>query len=276
MRSTFRLSPPGDLTPGAIATIRLPGPRMYHKAIIAGLAIADVEWVRLVLNNRVSQEWTAEALNVANMFDGLGDWDASTFIVPFDQVGLKQRGHEEMTALNVGDMEIRDGYATGVLLSGAELQIKVAAGAVSPAITDQRAVVSPAKQGMGPGFIRTVYRIPGVPGQAGRWDFDKLPHGTRASQFLSRLFIKAANVTELEIERDTRTAFERTAAVNDFLLANSERNPQAGWYVVDFTEDGYGENRLDVRNIGDFRLKFTSSGAEVLDMYAEYIGELET
>lgn len=283
MRSSFRLAPVEGVAPGAVATLRLPGPRQYHAVQLVGLAIADVEWIRVMGNNRPTQEYTAEALNVFNKFDGLTDWDGTSLMIPMDQTGMKKRDHEEMTALNVGSPEIdpRTGAKTGVMLSTAEIHIKIKDTATDPAVTAQYAIISPAifgeigKARGGPGVVRSVFRLPGIQGSSGRWDFEKLPKGTRATPALSRLFIKANNITELEIERDQRTVFERTKVLNDFILANAKRAPQSGWYIVDFTENGYGENRLFVGNAQDLRLKFTSSAAETVEIYAEYIGELE-
>ncbi|TVZ37682.1 hypothetical protein P886_2025 [Alteromonadaceae bacterium 2753L.S.0a.02] len=271
MRNTLRLPPAEGVSAGTTATVRLTGPRCYHDVTVqTNFPFAQINAIRIVANNRTVQEYTGEALNAFNKFDDLQATDDTFFTVYFDQSGLKQRAHEEMTAFNVGSTNPKDGS----ILADLELQFDIDAAATNPSVVNSWATVSPVKAG-GPGAIRSIYRLPGTAGVSGRWDFDKLPKRTRGAQFLSRLFIKAANITEIELQRDMRTNWERTAALNTRLQGDSDRNPQAGWFVIDFTEDGYGENRLDVRTVNDLRLKVTSSGAETVEMFAEYIGELE-
>ncbi|WNZ54159.1 major capsid protein P2 [Microbulbifer sp. MKSA007] len=275
MRNTFRLAPAEGVAAGATATIRLPGPRCYHGVTIqTSFPRSKINAIRIAANNRTVQEYTGEAIDVFNAFDGRQEGNDTFLSIPFDQTGLKLRGHEEQTAFNVGSMEIKNGAATGVILGDLELQIDIDATASTPVIHNAWATISPVKEG-GPGALRSIYRLPGVQGVTGRWDYDKLPKGTRASQFLSRLFIKSSYITEIELERDTRTIWERTNDLNTWLQNDGERFPQGGWFVIDFSEEGYGENKLDCRTARDLRLKITSSNSETVEMFAEYIGELE-
>ncbi|WP_444884857.1 major capsid protein P2 [Microbulbifer sp. PSTR4-B] len=275
MRNTFRLAPAEGVAPGVTATINLPGPRCYHDVTIqTSFPRSQINAIRIVANNRTAQEYTGEAIDVINAFDGRQKGDDTYITIPFDQTGLKVRMFEELTAFNVGSMEIKNGVATGVILSDLEIQIDIDASANNPRILNSWATISPVKEG-GPGALRTIYRLPGVSGVTGRWDYDKLPKGTRNSQYLSRLFIKTSQITELEIERDGRTIWERTAGLNTWKQNDGERFPQAGWFVIDFSEEGYGENKLDCRTARDLRLKLTSAAAENVEMFAEYIGELE-
>lgn len=271
MRNTLRLPPADGVSAGATATLKLTGPRCYHGVTVqTNFAFAGITAVRVVANSKTVQEYTGEALNVINKFDALQGTDDSFFTVWFDQVGLKQRALEELTAFNVGSLDPNK----GTILNSLELHIDIAASVESPKILNAWAEVSQVKSG-GPGALRTLYRIPGTTGVSGRWDFDKLPKKTMASQFLNRAFIKASNITEIELQRDTVTIWERTAALNARIQGDSERVPQAGWFVIDFTENGYGENKLDCRAATDLRLKVTSSAAETVEIFAEYIGELE-
>lgn len=270
MRNTFRLPPAEGVSAGATATIRLLGPRCYHKATIeSNIPFSKINAIRVVGNNRPVQEYTGAALLAFCGFDGLQAPTDTVFSVFFDQTGLKQRAHEEQTAFNVGSIG-----ADGSILNDLELQIDIDATAVAPKIKNTWATISPVKAG-GPGAVRSIYRLPGIQGVSGRWDYDKLPRNTRGSQFMSRLFIKAANIDMLEIKRDLQTIWERSVTVNTWLQNDGERTPQAGWFVIDFSEEGYGENKLDCRTARDLRMVIDSSGAETVEMFAEYIGELE-
>ncbi|WP_164837494.1 major capsid protein P2 [Streptomyces sp. B29(2018)] len=272
MRNTLRLAPAEGVTPGGTATIRLPGPRCYHDMVIqcSSLPFSQINAVRVLANSRIVQEYTGEALDVINQFDGLQAGDDTFLKINFDQTGLKLRGHEEQTAFNVGSLDPND----GAILNSLEVQIVIDGAATGPKIVDQWATVSPVKAG-GPGAIRSIYHVPGINAPSGRWDWDKLPARTRNAQFLSRIFIKASNLTNVEVKRDNITNWERTAALNTFIQNDSERFPQGGWFVVDFSENGYGENRLDVRTVKNLLLKMESNGAETVEMFAEYIGQLE-
>ncbi|AYM04229.1 hypothetical protein D8911_14595 (plasmid) [Levilactobacillus brevis] len=270
MRQTIRLAPAEGVAPGQTATIKLPKPRLYHAFVLAtNIPVAQINEIRIMANAKAMQSFSGEALDVMNQFDGLQAGDGSFIRINLDQSGLKQRIHEELTAVNVGSLNPN----TGQIIDNLSLEIDIDAAATTPAITNSYAVQSPVREG-GPGAIRSIRRLY-AQGLNGRWDFDKLPKGTRSHQWISRIFIKAAAITDLEIERDGRTVWERSAALNDFMLADSERAPQSGWVVVDFSEEGYGENKLDVRTAQDLRLKITSSSAETVEILAEYLGELE-
>ncbi|MFC6631665.1 major capsid protein P2 [Microbulbifer taiwanensis] len=270
MRQTVRLAPAEGVAPGQTATIKLPKPRLYHAFLLAtNIPTSEINEIRIMANAKAMQSFSGEALDVMNEFDGLQAGDGSFIRICADQTGLKQRMHEELTAINVGSTN----QNTGQVIDSLSLEIDIKGTATTPAITNAYAIQSPVRAG-GPGAIRSIRRLY-AQGLTGRWDFDKLPKGTRSHQWISRVFIKAANITDLEIERDGRTVWERSTALNDFVLADSERVPQAGWVVVDFSEDGYGENKLDVRTAQDLRLKITSSGAETVEIVAEYLGELE-
>ncbi|WP_295797396.1 major capsid protein P2 [uncultured Microbulbifer sp.] len=270
MRQTIRLAPAEGVAPGQTATIKLPKPRTYHAFVLAtNIPTSKINEVRVMANAKAIMSFSGEALDVMNEFDGLQAGDGSFVRICIDQTGLKRRDLEELTALNIGSLNPK----TGQIIDSLSLEVDIDGTATTPAITNAYAIQSPVREG-GPGMIRSLRRLY-AQGLAGRWDFDKLPKGTRSHQWISRIFIKAANITDLEIERDGRTVWERTTALNDFMLADSERSPQAGWVVVDFSEDGYGENKLDVRTAQDLRLKLTSSGAETVEILAEYLGELE-
>ena len=270
MRNTFRLPPAEGVGAGTTATIRLLGPRCYHKLTVEGnIPFSKINAIRVVGNNRPVQEYTREALTAMCLFDKKQAPTDTKFSISFDQTGLKQRGKKEQTAFNVGSIG-----ADGSILNDLEVQIDIDATAVNPKITNSWASISPVKAG-GPGAIRSIYRMPGIAGVAGRWDYDKLPKGTRGSQFMSRLFIKADNITDLVVKRDMSTIWERSESLNTWVQGDGDRVPQAGWYVIDFSEHGYGENKLDCRTAKDLRLELTSSGAETVEMFAEYIGELE-
>lgn len=271
MRTPLLLSPTGPLTPGGTATIRLPGPRCYHSVLVqcSSLLFSEIDFIRVLGNSRVIQEFTGEALDVFNKFDGYQAADDTYFRVNFDQTGLKERRDEEITSFNVGSLG-----KDGAYLKDLEIQVGINSAATNPKIVRSTAIVSPKKEG-GPGAIRSVYRKPGIPGSAGKWVIDSLPHGTRQTEFLSRLFIKAANINSVEIKRDGVTNWEREAGENTFELGDAERNPQAGWFIIDFSENGYGENKLDVREVKDVVLNIDSSAAETVEVFAEYIGKLE-
>lgn len=271
MRNTLRQPPVEGVSAGSTATLRLTGPRCYHSVTVqCDFPFSKINAIRMVANNRTVQEYTGESLNVFNAFDNLQETDDTFFTVYFDQAGLKERAHEEITAFNVGSLNPQ----TGAILNDLELQFDIDRTASSPKVIDAWAEISPVKGG-GPGALRSIYRQPGIAGVAGRWDYDKLPKRTLGSQFLSRLFIKADHITEIELQRDMRTNWERTEALNTRLQGDSKRTPQDGWFIIDFTENGYGENRLDARAVNDLRLKITSAQAETVEIFAEYIGELE-
>lgn len=271
MRTPQLLSPAKGVVAGGTATIRLPGPRCYHSVTVqcANLPFSQIDAVRVFANSRMVQEYTGEALDVFNQFDGGQAADDTFFTVNFDQTGLKERRDEEITGFNVGSLGPDGSY-----LKDLELQIVINQAATNPQIVKSTAIVSPVKAG-GPGAIRTISRKPGLNGSAGDWVIDNLPHGTRQTEWLSRIFIKTDYLDKLELKRDGVSNWLRDAALNTFCQNDSERSPQAGWFIVDLSENGYGENKLDLRSVKDFILYLNSTQAESVEVFAEYIGKLE-
>ena len=91
MRNTLRLPPAEGVAAGSFATIRLTGPRCYHDTTVqTNFPFSKVKSIRIVVNNTTAQEYTGEALNVFNKFDGLQGTDDNFFTVYFDQQGLNE------------------------------------------------------------------------------------------------------------------------------------------------------------------------------------------
>ncbi|MFC6631644.1 major capsid protein P2 [Microbulbifer taiwanensis] len=225
MRQTVRLAPAEGVAPGQTATIKLPKPRLYHAFLLAtNIPTSEINEIRIMANAKAMQSFSGEALDVMNEFDGLQAGDGSFIRICADQTGLKQRMHEELTAINVGSTN----QNTGQVIDSLSLEIDIKGTATTPAITNAYAIQSPVRAG-GPGAIRSIRRLY-AQGLTGRWDFDKLPKGTRSHQWISRVFIKAANITDLEIERDgTGGSAPPRSMTSCWPTASAYRRP-AGWW----------------------------------------------
>ncbi len=93
---------------------------------------------------------------------------------------------------------------------------------------------------------------------------------------MDRVFLKPSTGTleTLRVLANSYKVFERSAALNERKQMDGIRVPQAGLYVIDRTEHGYGGDPFDLRSLDDWRLQFTTSGALTVTAYSHYLGGL--
>jgi len=277
MLSTKRIKTVEGLSQGSTATIRLPIGMTYHSLLLKGAGDLDVvtgiDEIRLVINGKPIQRWKnggAEA-NTTNLFDGRANATSdNTLVLDFERKGMLKREARAVTAIGTGlpfDASVNPFPITTMYL---ELDLASDAGANLQLVCKARQ--SPKSvTGMVTHRRQFSYAAEG----AGDFEITDLPKGG----LINRVFFKGTNIDALTIERDGYIIFERDKGENERIQADGIRVPQAGYYVFDPTEEGYGGEGLATRDaqnqrVQDLRFRLEMSGAENIQVTVEYIDVL--
>lgn len=261
-------------------TFRLPIGRRYHALQLIGsgtaFAPSDLSEIRVLANNKVVQRYTGADRDMMNLFDGrhAAAIDAASFtlVLPFDRYGILTKAGEEETALNTGSVDPN----SGKVINSLSVEIDIGAAPTGTLALDMYATTSEQLPG-GPGTVPYIVKSIRDYAGAAEYDLSDLPRGGVTTQFIDKLFFKPSGGATLENVRvlaNSYKVFERTAALNERIQRDGIRVPQAGVYVIDRTEHGYGGDPFDLRGLDDWRGQFTTSGATSVTMYAHYLGGL--
>jgi len=269
-----------SVTAGQTTTFRLPIGRRFHEVQIIGsgtaFAPADLSEIRVLLNNKVTQRFSGSDRNTMNIFDGRAAAASSsagfTLILPFDRYGILTKAGEEETAINTGSTDPN----TGKVINNFSIEVDVASSGPTGTLTmDMYATTSEQIPG-GPGTVPYILKSTRDYSSAAEYDLSDLPRGGVTTQFVDRIFFKPSTSTleNLRVLANSYKVFERTAALNERKQIDGIRVPQAGWYVIDRTEHGYGGDPFDVRGLDDWRIQFTTGAALTNTVYTHYLGGL--
>jgi len=266
---------------GSTTTFRLPIGRKYHSlSLVASattFAVTDLSEIRVLLNNKVTQRFSGADRNTMNLFDGREDAadSAAAFKleIPFDRYGLLTKAGEEETAINTGSA---DPNTNRVINSfSLEIDLSGAGGITGTPALDLFATTAEQDAG-GPGTVPYILKSTRDFSAAAQYDIADLPRGGIATQFIDKVFMKPSTSTldTFVVLANQYKLFERSTALNERKQRDGIRVPQAGWYVIDRTEHGYGGDPFDLRNLDDWRIQLNTGAALSLTMYTHYMGQL--
>lgn len=277
---TIKLPNPEGVVAGGTATFRIPVGRRIHALYLdyaynaSTQNVADFEEIRIYANGQVIQRFTGVERDLLNQFDGL---PASTgvLVIPFDRSELKTVVGQEETAINTGVAD-----STGRSITSMYMEIDLASGmTVAAADLELYSKQSDAIAG-GAGTIPYIRREQRNPAGADT-DFqisDLVNPGVNAPDkiALNRVtFVPSTGtIGKLKIDRNTYTIFERTDELNRRIQEAGVRVPQAGYYSIDTTENGYGGEPIELYGMTDFRYRLDVSAAMTLTCISEYLGVL--
>lgn len=280
MRFDTKMPAPNAVAAGSTTTFRLPIGRRFHSLTLIGHAgtafpVSALAEIRVLVNERVIQRFSGPERDAMNKFDGreAAAISATDFelVIPFDRYNLQLREAEEFTAINTGSVG-----ADGRAITSFSVEVDLASSGITgtPAL-QMYATQSEAVAG-GPGYLPYILKSTRDWASADRYDISDLPRGGVDRLFLDKLFIKPSTGTldNFEVLANDVKLFERTARLNEKYQRDGWRNPQAGYYVIDKTEHGYGGDPFDLRNLNDFRVKLDVSAAMTATLHAHYIGQL--
>ncbi len=271
---------------GKKSTFRLPIGLRYHSLVLATTNFAngasDIVEIALKLGNEVIHRYSGTLRDTFNKHDGLSAMTSgdSFLQIPLDRPNLLNRASQEETALNTGVAGPR-----GEIINSMTLEVTLGAGVGATAgmelfaeqsepIVEARDPVTEEMVPAGPGAILRILPETLTVAGTGEKQFHIPDIGNNSRKYLNRAWFVTGNISQLEVQRDRNTVFDRTAALNTDRLTAGKKVPQSGLFVFDRTEHGFGGDMLDLRGVKDFRYIAQMAAAGDIDMYAEYVGTL--
>ncbi len=110
-------------------------------------------------------------------------------------------------------------------------------------------------------------------GAAGEFPLD-IPYGRQAGAQIKRVFLFGATVTAARVKKNGIDVWNRNDALNDFILTEYQRTPQANMVCIDFIEDGNMSKAHNAANSQTHQWFATVSGAGNVDVVCELLDPL--
>lgn len=250
---------------GQTATVRLPVGLRYHKLLIpySGVTLAQMDEIRLIANGKTVQRIIGgEVLDSMNQFDGRNA-ASGVLTLDFERYGLRTRSGSEFTVIDT-TREAKDPIST------LSLEIDINGAAVSPVLTAAKAIQSGAAANANP-ILKHVRVFGYDPAGSGDFEISDLPK----MGAINRVFFKStAGINSIKLTRDGYDVFERTKAENEAIQSDGVRVPQTNYSVVDFSEEGNGQDWLEVAGVQDLRFTLNMAAAGHIDVMVEYLNPL--
>lgn len=248
---------------GQTATMKMPIGLTYHKLLIAysGVTLVQMNEIRLIANGKTIQRLPGGAvLDSMNKFDGRNA-AGGILTLDFERYGLRTRAGSVLTAIGTGDRN--DSRAISTLY----LEIDIDGAAIGTTLS-AKAIQSPPS----PSNALKQIRVFGVdPAGAGDYEISDLPR----LGLINRIFFKtAAIINSVKLRRDGYDVFERDTAENDSVQSDGIRVTQGGYWVMDFSEEGNGQDALEIASVQDLRFTLDMAGAGHIDVIVEYLAPL--
>jgi len=262
MRVTLRMPAPNGVAPGQTATFPLPIGRTYHTLLLnySGITLAQMTEIRLVANGKVMRRITGGTRqDTFNKFCNLAA-AAGILRIDLDRPGMRLKDGEEFTALGTGFPNDPQQVVT------LNLEIDISAAAAAPAFSLKAIQSEPRPFGM----IAKIREFTHNAVAAGDFEIADLPRG----DIIGRIWLSAAGINSVRIERDGFVLFERTAAENTMVQLDGFRTPQANYFVIDPSENGFAGEAYATNGAQDFRLIVNVAGAVAIPTIVEYLGGL--
>lgn len=262
MRVTLRMPSPTGVAPGQTATFPLPIGKTYHDLLLtyAGVTLAQMTEIRLIANGKVMRRVTgAVRQDTFNQFCGLAAANGILHI-PLDRVGMRLKDGEEFTSLGTGIPGDPQQVTT------LNLEIDISAAAIAPVLS-MKAIQSEPRPF---GIIAKIREYSHNPAAAGIYEIADLPR----TDAIGKIYLNKAGINSVRVERDGFVLFERTAAENTLIQSDGYRKPQANYFVIDPSENGFGSEAIDVVQSQDFRLIIDVAAAGAMPVIVEYLGGL--
>lgn len=265
---------------GQVATVEIPTEYRYHQLLIRysengtdanqAAMIAGLTSVTLKTNGTAQREMTAAEIITLNHRRGL-PFQTGVLPIYFSEPDARTPGGEDALA-----------WATEGNLSTFTMEIKVAAGRVSPkievsAIVDNARAPNGGLLPFGP-IIKTRRFNVGVSAVGVKTLTNDIPRELGDIRALHFFENTAGDVSKLTVKLNQAIAFERDAALNRAIQNQLGFNPDPAVFHADFTETGRPEDRLPTRLpngklVGEFRMDVDMAAANDFTILAEYLGQ---
>jgi hypothetical protein len=268
-----RVPSPEGVGAGQTATFKCQIGRQYLELQLAysGVTLAQLTEIRVMANGKAIHTYSGVERDALNQFRGMAAAsDDNILRIPFTRSMLKTMAAEVETGITTGVPD-----AKGRLITAFNVEVDIAAAATAPKLEMNATQANPSAGG--PGTIMHIKRFRRNLSGAGEFEISDIPFGGPTTIALNAAyFFEGAGETidKIKIERETRSIWERSKALNTRLQKDLKLVPQSGLVVVDKTERGYGGDFIDLAGYNDFRYLLTSSGQQNVTMLLETVGVL--
>jgi hypothetical protein len=253
---------------GQRATLRMPVGLRYHKLLIpySSLTPAQIDEIRVIANGKPIMRYTGgDILDSINQFDGRAA-ASGVLTLDFERYGLRTRAGSELTVIDT----TKPDNPNQVQITTLTIEMDINSGATTPSLGTAKAVQSGKAANSNP-LLKHVRVFGYDPAGSGDFQISDLPKMGAINRIL---FKSASTINSIKLERDGYVVFERDQAENEVVQSDGVRVPQSGYYAVDFTEEGNGQDWLEVRGAQDVRFTLDMAAAGHVDAIVEYIDTL--
>ncbi len=273
MRRTIPINDISGVGAGQKATVRIVDTLAYHGILLqlTNITAAQVSNVRVFLNDKEAMSMTGADLDSMNQYFDLAAVGADGLMyIPFTGPGLLDQAEEEGTAVHVGVP-----YKDGTVIRSMRTELDLSGAVVNPGIKAY-GIVREAQAGRNPWF--PFVRAATIDVQSGgiKTLSDVVDTKSNREAFCTQVFFKTAQLTNLLVQRNGLDMFDRSKVVNERLQFNGVRKPQAGFFVFDTRENGYGNvpDALAAGSANTLIWKLTMGAAATFPAYVWTIGPL--
>lgn len=263
----------GALSPEGVATVNMPLKRTYHylDMTYSGVTLAQMAYLRLMINGRAEQTFKgADFLDVQNQFDK-ANAASGILRIPFERLGMLTRAARESTVIGTGypqNLDRNSPEYNPIAISTLAFEVEFGAGSFTPVLSFSAARSEAQPVGQIKKVNNFIYEKTG----SGDLQIADLP---RQDPITRIIFKPSANsISNVLIEADGFKVFDRTTDQNEKAQLEGVRDPQSGYWVVDFGEQGYASEYILGRILQDLRITVTCSGSMTIDVQVETIGGL--
>lgn len=268
-----RVPSPEGVSAGNTATFKCQIGRQYLELQLeyTGVTLAQIKEIRVMANGKAIHTYSGVERDEMNQYMGMASAADDGFLrIPFARSLLKTMAGELETGITTGVAD-----KNGRIITAFNVEIDIDAAAAAPSLKMNATQANPSAGG--PGTIMHIKRFRRNLSGAGEFEISDIPFGGPTTLALNRAFFfegAGQTIDKVKIERNTRSIWERSKALNERLQKDNKKVPRAGLVVVDKTERGYGGDLIDLAGYNDFRYLLTSSGQQSVTMLLETFGVL--
>ena len=182
--------------------------------------------------------------------------------IPFLRKHFTQAAQARMFNMGVSDLSTAEiSFDIGEITTGSP-----AVKAKGTRYTHVDKIGNPDKDANRLGAITKIRHFTYASAVAGRYEISDLPK----EMFLQALHLKSDNVAEVKLELNGQVVWELTKAEMVEYLKRHGRDPQTGWYHLDWMLTNELGNQLSLNGLYDFRLILEMSAPDTIVVYPEY------
>lgn len=263
MRMTVRMPSLSNVTAGGTATLNLPVGRTYDKLTLdySGVTRAQMKNIKLLIDGKPVMDF-ADGEELASLNKYYKRHDENGFLtIWFVRPEMQSLEHQRVTALGTGNAQGEGRIQT------LQLEIDVDEAATDPRIKASAVQSDPKRLGQ----MTKVKRFTYSSATAGAFEIDNIPKGPRIQ---AMHFIKAEDdISRVEVEQNSRKVVEGQADLLRYMQKESDREPQATFLAVDFTQEGdiFQTLTTNPNRVQDQRFRLDLESAGSVTVLVEYI-----